>query len=141
MQISAAGLSKLQMREGFKERAYRDTRGIWTIGVGHTSMAGPPKVKPGMTLTPEEVTSLFAIDIRPYENTVSNALKVPVSQNAFDAMVSLCYNIGEGGFRGSSVVHFVNAGNIQEAANAFLMWDHPPDLLSRRNAERAQFLS
>jgi lysozyme len=56
-------------------------------------------------------------------------------------MVSLCFNIGVNGFAGSSVARDLNAGNVQAAADAFLLWDHPEELLGRRKVERAQFLS
>ena len=50
--------------------------------------------------------------------------------------MSLAFNIGAGGFVGSSVVRQINAGNMQAAADDFLLWDHPPELLGRRKGER-----
>lgn len=140
MQMSANGLKALMQREAVRLKAYQDQRGIWTIGVGHTSMAGPPSVFRGLTLTEAEVEALFAHDILTYTNGVSAALKRPATQSQFDAMGSLTYNIGVHGFTGSTVVHKFNLGDIKGAADAFLMWEQPASLASRRIAERKQFL-
>lgn len=141
MKMSDRGRAALIQREGVRLKAYRDSVGILTIGVGHTSMAGPPRVTPGLTITRAECDAIFARDLVKYERTVNAAVTVPVSQNAFDAMVSLCYNIGQGGFAKSSVVRRLNAGDKHGAADAFLMWVHPAALRGRREAERKQFLA
>lgn len=127
-------------REGVRLKAYQDVRGIWTIGVGHTSAAGPPSVFQGLTIPQEEAEIIFARDVRQYEVGVTAVLKLPATQWQFDAMGSLCYNIGVGGFAGSTVVHKFNLGDIKGAANAFLMWERPAVLRARREAERLQFL-
>ncbi len=45
--INAAGLSLIKQWEGLKTTPYKDVAGILTIGYGHTSAAGAPKVTPG----------------------------------------------------------------------------------------------
>lgn len=140
MEMSVNGLKALMQREGVRLKAYQDQRGIWTIGVGHTSMAGPPSVFRGTTLTEAEVEEVFARDVKKYAAGVLAAIKKSASQSQFDAMVSLCYNIGIGGFTGSTVAHKFNLGDIKGAADAFLMWEKPASLTSRRIAERKQFL-
>ena len=104
MRMSPEGRRRLSQREGTKLKAYRDSVGVWTIGIGHTSMAGPPQVTPGLTISKEECDAIFARDLIKYENAVNNAVKVPLQQNEFDALVSLCYNIGPGALARSSVV-------------------------------------
>lgn len=59
MKMSASGRSQLIQREGFKTKAYKDSVGIWTIGVGHTSAAGKPTVAPGMVITKAEVEQIL----------------------------------------------------------------------------------
>jgi lysozyme len=138
-ELSASGQVALEAREGCRLIAYHDQRGILTIGIGHTSMAGAPTVTAGMTITRTEASAIFARDLKPFVAAVNRSLRRRVSQNQFDACVSLCYNIGEGGFAGSSVVKQINLGNMAAAARDFLMWDHPASLAARREAERAQF--
>jgi lysozyme len=140
MKTSAMGREAIALREGRVLQAYRDTRGILTIGVGHTSAAGPPVVTEGMVITLTECDQILSRDLATFEDAVNGAVRVAISQNAFDACVSLAFNIGAPGFVGSSVVRDINAGNMQAAADAFLLWDHPPELLGRRKGERAQFL-
>lgn len=141
MKMSAEGRKRLTQREGVRLKAYKDSVGIWTIGIGHTSMAGPPTVTPGLTITKEECDAIFARDLVKYENAVNNAVKVPLLQNEFDALVSLCYNIGPGGLARSTVIKKLNAGDKQGAANAFMAWVKPPEITGRRLTEKKQFLT
>jgi lysozyme len=146
MRMSPDGRKKLTAREGVRLKAYKDSVGILTIGVGHTSMAGPPKVVPGMTITNAESDAIFARDLVKYENAVNKAVKFPLTQNQFDALTSLCFNIGPTAFAKSTLVRKLNAGDILGAANSFLSWDKAggktlPGLTTRRKAERRQFLS
>lgn len=139
MQTSPAGRAAIMQREGVRNRAYRDSRGLWTIGVGHYSP--PPNFTRWSVWTNAQVDAALASDLAQFERAVSRDVKVPLSQNEFDACVSLAFNIGVGGFTGSAVVHFLNAGNKQAAANAFLNWERPAALAGRRQAERKQFLT
>jgi lysozyme len=141
MRMSPEGRRRLIKREGKRNKAYRDTKGIWTIGVGHTSAAGPPEVTPGLTLSNSEVDAVFARDLLKYEAPVNAAIHVPLGQHEFDALVSLCFNIGPSAFMRSTVVKRLNAGDRQGAADAFSMWNKPPEIMGRRNDERLQFLT
>ncbi|WP_182180758.1 lysozyme [Methylobacterium radiotolerans] len=138
MDLSPLGRAALAAREGCRLRAYRDSVGVWTIGRGHTSAAGPPAVTEGLTLTQAEADMLFAADLRPYVAAVRAALAKPVPQPFFDACCSLCFNIGQPNFAQSSVVRLANAGDRPRAVDAFLMWDRPAAILTRRQGERDQ---
>lgn len=141
METSAAGLHALEAREGVRLVAYKDTVGVWTIGVGHTSMAGLPKVTPTLKITHDECDEIFARDIVKYEATVNSAVKVKITQTEFDALVSLCFNIGQGAFAKSSVVKRLNAGDRAGAAKAFMLWCKPKEIIGRRTGEMRQFMS
>lgn len=137
---SPAGRLAIMQREGCKLTAYQDSVGVWTIGVGHTGRASPPMVYEGMTINNATAEAYLAADLTPFENVVNASVKVPISQNAFDALVSLSFNIGARGFQGSSVLRQLNLGRYEVAADDFRMWEIPPELKSRREGERAQFL-
>ncbi len=149
MKTSSAGRAAIAQREGNILKAYPDpaTGGEpFTIGVGHTSAAGPPKVTKGMKITAAESDTILTRDLATFEAAVERAVKVAVSQNEFDALVSLAFNIGAGAFAKSTLVKKLNAGDRAGAANAFLSWNRAagkvmPGLTTRRKAERAQFLS
>lgn len=141
MKTSAAGRAAIARREGNKLKAYKDTKGIWTIGVGHTAAAGEPRPRAGMTITAAESDAILERDLANVEKAVNAAIKVPMTQNQFDAMVSLAFNIGNGGFAKSTVVKRLNAGDVAGAGEAFLLWNKPKEIIGRRKQERAQFLS
>jgi lysozyme len=136
LKISAAGIAAISQREGVRTRAYQDVRGIWTIGVGHTG----PEVHAGLVWTMAQVDAALAKDLGWAEAAVNEDITHPLTQNQFDALVSLTYNIGAAGFAGSSVRRQLNLGNVQVAADDFLMWEKPAVLRARREGERRQFL-
>lgn len=140
MDLSPIGRATLVAREGERLTAYRDSVGVWTIGVGITTASGLIVVKPGLTITKAESDRLFALAVEKYVDPVRKALRVDRvwPQEFFDACVSLCFNIGPGGFAGSSVVRRANAGDMAGAIEAFLMWNKPAAIISRRQGERDQ---
>src|SRR6185503_2336290 len=146
MDMSAKGRHYLKIREGVRAKAYPDGGGVWTIGVGHTAMAGPPKPRRGMILSDIEIDELLAHDLVKYEDAVERALKgIKLKQHEFDALVSLCFNIGERNFAKSSVVKYIRAGDKKTAADKFLLWNKDNGktilgLVIRRKSERLQFL-
>ncbi len=141
MKVSAAGRAQIRQREGSRLDAYRDSIGVLTIGVGHTGRMAAPAVTPGMRITAEQCDAFLAADLAPVEAAINEAVKVALTQHEFDSCASLAFNIGTGGFRGSSVVRHLNAGDIPGAADAFLMWDKPAVLKQRREGERTEFLT
>jgi lysozyme len=140
MQMSEPGLEVLKEREGCKLTAYYDSVGVLTIGVGHTSAAGPPQVTPGMTITEDEAEEILDRDLDQYEAAVCEAVTADMTQHQFDAYTSLCFNIGPGAFADSTTVERFNMGEIEEAAEAILYWNKPPEIIPRRQGEYVQFL-
>ena len=141
MKTSPAGRKAIAVREGNILTAYRDTVGVITIGVGHTSAAGPPIVKPGMKITAEQSDEILSRDLAGVENDVNSAVKVPLTQNQFDALVSFVFNVGGGAFRKSTLLKKLNAHDFSGAADQFLVWTKQKELTGRRKAERQQFLT
>lgn len=148
MKTSNAGLDLIKKWEGLRLTAYPDpaTKGEpYTIGYGHTSLAGPPKVTPGMRISSTEATEILKDDLKKFEDTVSKLLKRTPTQSQFDAMVSLTYNIGGKNFQNSTVLRKFNAGDIPGAAEAFMLFVKAngktmQGLVNRRADERALFL-
>lgn len=136
MKLSPDGSEILIMREGLRLKAYKDTKGIWTVGVGHTG----PEVVEGLVITKEKAHELFQKDVTWAEDTV-NTVKVPLSQNQFDALVSFVFNVGAGAFKRSTMLKMLNVGDYAGAAKQFDRWVIPIEITSRRMSEKAQFLS
>ena len=141
MNLSPIGEACLIAREGRRLRAYRDSVGVWTIGVGHTAAAGPPRVVPGLAITAAECDAIFARDVAADVAAVRRGLTAPVGPHAFDALVSFCHNVGPAAFAGSTVLRRVNAGDAAGAADAMLMWAKPAAILGRRRAEAEQLVT
>lgn len=142
--ISDYGLEFIESWEGMRLKAYRDVKGIWTIGIGHIRTAHE-----GMEITLEEGYELFRDDVQRYVDGVNDAIKMALTQRQYDACVSLCFNIGVNGFKTSSVAREINKGNYKKAADKFLLWNKVRDqgrlvavqgLTNRRRAEREVFL-
>ena len=147
MKLSANGFKLLGELEGIVLRPYRDSVGIPTIGIGSTYYEDGTKVKMSdKAITKERAIQLAKNVVKSFEAQVNKAILPTMVQNQFDAMVLLCYNIGESGFARSSVVRNFNAGNLQKAADSFLLWNKAGGkvvrgLVNRRNIERTLFLS
>ena len=147
MKLSANGFKLLGELEGIVLRPYRDSVGIPTIGIGSTYYEDGTKVKMSdKAITKERVIQLAKNVVKSFEAQVNKSILLTMTQNQFDAMVLLCYNIGESGFARSSVVRNFNAGNLQKAADSFLLWNKAGGkvvrgLVNRRNIERTLFLS
>ena len=140
MQISNQGLQKIIQREGVILHAYQDSVGVWTIGTGHTSAAGLPHVTPGMVITKEQNDEILRNDLSPIEQQFTQYVTVPVTQNQYDAIISIVFNVGPK-FWHSNCIQLLNAGNVQGAANAIMQWSKPPEIIGRRRTEQQQFLT
>ena len=147
MQLSPNGFKLLGELEGIVLKPYRDSVGIPTIGIGSTYYEDGTKVTmKDKAITKERAIQLAKNVVKSFEARVNKSIVVPMTQNQFDAMVLLCYNIGESGFARSSVVRNFNAGNLQEAADSFLLWNKAggkvsKGLTNRRQKERNLFLT
>ena len=125
MQISDKGLTLIKKEEAFKARRYLCAAGKPTIGYGHVILATEAHLNTA-TLTEPEASKLLVQDVnKKYGAHVASRLTRAVTQNQFDAMVSLCFNIGTGGFDQSSVLRLANAGSASPAAitTAFGLWN------------------
>ena len=139
MAIAKSTLDFITEEEGSRNKAYKDSKGLWTIGVGHL-------IKPdeqhliNATLTDEQVKELLKSDLRWCSEAVESSVRVPLAQHQFDALYSLCFNIGETNFKKSTVLKKINQNDLNGAADAILMWNKPEVLINRRKRERALFL-
>jgi lysozyme len=153
MNIDAAGLHEIASYEGFVPTWYRDTGGVKTIGYGHTGELPAGYTVP---LTVDAGLSLFKLDLAGYVQAVNDAVRVRLgiipgrAQARFNALVSLCYNIGAGAFASSSLVREINAKGAPRDWSAlgplWLEFDHVngavvQGLLNRRVAEFRQFVA
>ena len=139
MKLSKSGLDIIKSFEGLRLEAYLDGGGVPTIGYGTTKGAHM-----GQTCTMAQAEAWLLDDMASACDAVTRALKVPVNQNQFDAMVCLAYNIGNQAFRDSTLLRLFNAGDVDGAANQFPRWNKDngnviAGLTRRRLAEQTLF--
>lgn len=159
MSLSLAGSKLVNQFEGFRSKPYRDQAGVATIGFGSTYYEDGRRVKMSDPAISRErayeikrhvVNKDFApaINLLFDEEIASGKL----TQNMFDALVSLAYNIGAARIKSSSVYRHIKAGNYKKAADAFLPWnkvrnsrtrklEFSQGLYNRRKKERELFLA
>jgi len=146
LSVGKGGQQFLIQQEGGELKQYPDTAGIPTIGYGH-------KLLPGESypngVTEEQAQALLSEDIKTSEQAVRSAVKVPITQEQYDALISFAYNVGNGSFQNSTLVKKLNEGDYEGAANEFLRWNKvtlkgekvpDPGLDHRRQRERNLFL-
>ncbi len=141
MKLSPRGVEFIKKSEGCRLKAYQCTAGKWTIGWGHTR-----DVKEGMQITQHQADVIFSSDIESFEDGVAYMTKgVDLTQEQFDALVSLAFNIGVTRFGTSNLLRKLLRGDVAGAAGEFEKWrladgKVDPGLVKRRAAEREMFL-
>ena len=150
MRLSIAGRNYLKGLEALRLSTYLDSKGVPTIGWGHTA-----NVSLYDTLPDEAAAEvLLSEDVAWAETAVNENAGPYTSQLQFDAMVLLTFNIGTGrigqgktvpGFVTSTVLKAHKRGDYQSAARAFLLWNESggkilPGLVTRRAKESAMYL-
>ena len=120
MALSAAGLLAIAGYEGYSEFAYEPLPGDrLTIGFGHTG-----DVRPGDKVDLKEALSLLDKDTRYAQNAVNRNVTILLSQNEFDALVSLVYNIGETQFRNSTLLRCLNKADFDCVHREWMRWKY-----------------
>jgi lysozyme len=121
VRTNKAGVDLIKRFEGLRLEAYVCPAGVWTIGYGHTE-----HVSPWMKITAHQADAILDVDLDKFERIVANAVKVPLSENQFSALVSFVFNVGPGakgrrdGFvwlrngNPSTMLRRINAGDFGE---------------------------
>lgn len=151
MLADSALIEELKEMEGNKSKAYKDTRGLWTIGIGHCLTkdeltSGKIEVSSEIVrwrngLTEDQIQNLLLQDLTLSESAVSCYVKVMLTQGQFDALVSFTFNVGINAFRNSTLRVVLNSGNYDAVPAQLRRWIHNHDgsickgLVRRREAE------
>lgn len=143
--MRVVNVDAIKEHEGLRLVAYLDSVGVWTIGYGDT---GPDVVK-GLVITKAQAEERLRKRLREFEGYVNKYVRVGITQNQFDALVSLVYNIGPTNFSTSTLLRKLNSGDYKGAADQFLVWNKGrvegklvviKGLSNRRAKERKLFL-
>lgn len=140
MRTSQKGIDLIKSFEGLRLNSYQDSVNVWTIGFGTTRGIGP-----GMTITNDQAEQMLMKDIARFEPEVERLVKVPLSQNQWDALLSFVYNVGSMNLGTSTLLKLLNARDYAAAAEQLPRWNKAGGrvlngLIKRRAAERRMFL-
>lgn len=144
MRISQRGLDAIKRHEGLRLHAYPDpaTGGEpWTIGYGRAH-----GVTQGQQISADTAEQYLREDLQWVEDAIKETVTAPLTQGQYDAICSLIYNIGEGAWRGSTMLKRLNERQYMQAAAEFIRWNKAngkviPGLTNRRVLEQKMFES
>jgi lysozyme len=152
MQVGQRGKSLFKEWEGLVTHEYLDSGGAPTIGIGHLltrseRTSGKIMIK-GQPLdyrnglTEQQCWDLLDQDLDVTEQTVNTAVTVTLNQNQFDALVSFTFNVGDGAFRGSTLLKLLNQGQYGQVPAQLRRWTKDnghevQGLINRREKEIA----
>ena len=139
MRISQEGVNLIKHFEGCRLEAYKCPAGVWTIGYGHTK-----GVKEGEAIEQEAAEAFLIEDLEAFEQAVARLVKVPVTQQQFDALVSWTFNLGAGNLAESTLLRKLNNYQYAEVPEQMMRWVKAggqvlDGLVRRRAAEAALF--
>ncbi len=130
--------------EGCRLKAYKCPAGVWTCGWGETDGVGPRTA-----WDQDYADRRFCDSLTDFSGKVLELCTVDPTANQLGALVSLAYNIGVAGLKGSTVLKAHNRGDHDAAARAFGLWNKArvngvltplKGLTRRRAAESALYL-
>lgn len=155
MQMDAKGLGLLKKWEGSSNTVYKDSSGYPTIGVGHLLtkaelssgkiVIGVNTVKTHLPITEDQIVELLAQDLVLCEKSVNTKVKVKLSQNQFNALVSFAFNVGTPSFEASTLLKVLNNGYYDQVPIQLRRWNKSggkvvQGLINRRENEIALFV-
>lgn len=126
--ISQNGIDFIASFEGCRLSAYDDLqpnvtlksgttiRGTLTIGIGHIGKVDGKPIVWSTKITKEKAYAIFKNDIGSRVSQLNNMLKVTVTQNMFDALLSYAYNCGFSNQHMTKALYYINNGDFRRAA-------------------------
>lgn len=134
--LTARVALELVGHEAIVQEAYRDSKGIWTWGIGVTDKSGHSVAR--YKDNPQSIAHVLAVYVWLLRtNYVPDVLKAfdgfPLTEAQFAAALSFHYNTGA--ILRASWVSKVRAGDREAARRSFMEWRNPPEIVQRRQAE------
>lgn len=117
MNISEKGKNLIKSFESLRLQSYHCPAGILTIGYGHTG-----NVKIGDNISLKQADCYLMQDLYQAEKAINQMVKVDLTQNQYDALCSLVFNIGTGNFSKSTLLTKLNTGDYEGASKQFMVW-------------------
>ena len=146
MQVSQNGLNLIKEFEGLSLIPYLCPANKATIGYGSTYYPNGIKVTmKDISITEQKATEMLEfIANKDFGTNINKVVKVPLTQNQFDALVSFAYNVGNKNLNWSTLLKKLNQGDYEGASNEFGRWNQSngnilKGLVLRRQKEKELF--
>lgn len=132
--------------EGFSSIEYKCPAGVNSFGYGSLSSNYPEISFP---VTKEKALQCLMKDVERFEEGIKEMTKPHLNDFEMAALISFCYNLGLGAYRGSTLRQKINNLDFKGAAKEFPRWNKAkvngvyktlPGLTRRRKAEKELFL-
>lgn len=121
LRYSADVLEHFKFEEGYRNKAYLDSKDYWTIGIGH--LLGTDNAFSTLYWTDEKILTVFENDL---DHSLAAAKEIfpefaILPPKVQLAILDMIFNLGTTGFRQfKTVIRMVHAGRFPEAAVAAL---------------------
>jgi lysozyme len=128
MTVSAYLIPDLERDEDVRLKAYKDSRGIWTIGVGHNLQVDPallPQLQHLITvgITQEQCDALLQADVNHVITRLNELIPwwTGLSPLRADVLANMGFNLGvEGLLAFHNTLSFIERGDYVSAAGGLL---------------------
>jgi len=140
LQVSDDLLETMIEEEGARRTVYRDCAGYPTVGVGHL-VSPNDHLRIGERVSRDQVLDFLEQDIAEAQQTVRRLVgDLPLTQNEYDALVDLAFNVGEGNLSAehSPGLNAAIAARDYEAIAAELDYHHADGHMARGLVYRSQ---
>lgn len=116
--IPQVAIDFISNAEGCKFRPYKDSGGLWTIGIGHLIK---PTEEFGI-ITLEEAHNLLKSDMQIAAAALARLITRPLNDNQYAALLSFTYNEGGGILQRSTLRRKCNRGDDGEIPEEFMKY-------------------
>lgn len=132
--------------EGLELKPYYDKfADIWSVGYGFTEYKDLKVTE----FYPVNLTEQDCIDeltrlVECILENIRELVKTELNDNQYAALCSFTYNVGISAFEHSTLLKLINEGDLEQASEQFLLWNHSggkvvKGLTNRRIAEKRLF--
>ncbi len=125
LKLSRDGWEHVKSTEKLKLKGYKIGDGMVTIGYGHAKPIKKSKFRVGQRITEEVAKKLLVEDVNVAAEGVKRMFRqwkengeadIKITQNQYDVLVSMAFNMGVGGLRNSKFIKTLKKNDLEKAA-------------------------
>lgn len=152
LKLSHAGWEHIKNEEKLRLTAYSIGDGMVTVGYGHASPLRKSKIRVGQKISEEQANQYLIKDVniaaegvkRMFKQWKQKGINVKITQNQYDVLVSMAFNMGISSFRKSEFIQTLKHNDLEKAAELIKVTgvnDKFAGLETRRLTEYQKFIT